>query len=56
MCRVCVRSEASDSAISDAAWVVCPMCDEPVCPGRFKCSILTEYVHKAESQKEDTHE
>ena len=29
-----------------APWIVCPMCDEPKCLGRFTCPEIKEWVDR----------
>ena len=29
-----------------AGWIVCPMCDEPVCVGRFNCPEIEAWVDR----------
>ena len=30
--------------VSAAAWVVCPMCDEKKCVGRYNCKWIADYL------------
>lgn len=39
-------------AESQAAWVVCPWCDEKKCVGRYNCKQIADYIERKE--KEDT--
>lgn len=34
--------------ISAAAWIVCPMCDEKKCVGRYNCPEIQAYIKKHE--------
>jgi len=38
-------------AESQAAWVVCPWCDEKKCVGRYNCKQIADYI-KAKEQKD----
>lgn len=38
-------------AESQAAFVVCPMCDEKVCVGRYVCKQISDYL-RAKKEKE----
>lgn len=31
-------------AESSAAWIVCPMCDEKKCVGRYNCKQIADYI------------
>ena len=31
-------------AESQAAWIVCPMCDEKKCVGRYNCKQISDYL------------
>lgn len=35
-----------DDIFKRSGWIVCPLCDEPVCVGRFNCPIIEEWVEK----------
>lgn len=35
------------------SWVVCPMCDEDVCIGRFSCPQIDAWIRR-EKEKEET--
>lgn len=39
---------------SQAAWVVCPWCDEKKCVGRYNCPQIQEYLRN-QAAKEDSH-
>lgn len=41
-------------AESQAAWVVCPWCDEKKCVGRYNCPQIQEYLNK-QTSKEESH-
>lgn len=30
--------------VSQAAWIVCPMCDEKKCVGRYNCKWIADYL------------
>ena len=32
--------------INAAAWIVCPVCDEKVCVGRFECDEIKGYIDR----------
>lgn len=29
-----------------ACWVVCPLCDEVICEGRFECPQINEWIEE----------
>lgn len=35
-----------DKYMMAACWIVCPMCDEPKCVGRFNCPEIIAWVEK----------
>ena len=39
-------------AESQAVWIVCPMCDEKKCVGRYRCSKIKDYL-KDKTVKEE---
>ena len=41
-------------AESQAAWVVCPWCDEKKCVGRYNCPQIQKYL-RSQAAKEDSH-
>lgn len=38
-------------AESQAAWIVCPWCDEKKCVGRYKCKTIAGYIKRKEEQE-----
>lgn len=46
-------NEAVDLYMKAATWVVCPMCDEDVCIGRFSCPQIDAWIRR-EKEKEET--
>ena len=36
--------------ISEAAWIVCLMCDAKKCVGRFNCPEIQAYIKKREEE------
>ena len=40
---------------SSAAFIVCPMCDEDECVGRYKCKEIADYIKRNEA-KDGEHE
>ena len=44
-------------AESQAAWVVCPWCDEKKCVGKYNCKTIAGYIKRMEEkEKEDGNE
>lgn len=39
---------------SYAIWIVCPMCDEPKCLGRFTCPEIEAWIDKKMCLLEET--
>ena len=39
-------------AESQAVWIVCPMCDEKKCVGRYICPKIKEYLSKKKPKEE----
>jgi hypothetical protein len=39
---------------STAAFVICPMCDEKKCVGRYNCKQIADYLKRKEQQNEKT--
>ena len=35
-----------DDLQNRAPWIVCPMCDEPKCLGRFTCPEILEWIDR----------
>ena len=35
-----------DEYMKAACWIVCPMCDEPKCVGRFNCPEIKAWIEK----------
>lgn len=35
-----------DQDMKAATWVVCPMCDEPKCVGRFNCPQIKAFIEE----------
>ena len=35
-----------DECMKAACWIVCPMCDEPKCVGRFNCPEIKAWIEK----------
>ena len=35
-----------DEYTKAACWIVCPMCDEPKCVGRFNCPEIKAWIEK----------
>ena len=35
-----------DKYMMAACWIVCPMCDEPKCVGRFNCPEIIAWAEK----------
>ena len=35
-----------DEYMKAAFWIVCPMCDEPKCVGRFNCLEIKAWIEK----------
>ena len=35
-----------DEYMKAAFWIVCPMCDEPKCVGRFNCPEIKAWIEK----------
>lgn len=35
---------------SEAAWTVCPLCDEDKCVGRYNCQQIADYIKKQEGK------
>ena len=35
-----------DEYMKAACWIVCPMCDEPKCVGRFNCPEVKAWIEK----------
>lgn len=35
-----------DEYMKAACWIVCPMCDEPKCVGRFNCTEIKAWIEK----------
>lgn len=44
-----------DAYMKAATWIVCPMCDEDKCVGRFDCPEIAQWIGKKKSE-EDTWE
>ena len=40
------RCRLMDKYMMAACWIVCPMCDEPKCVGRFNCPEIIAWVEK----------
>ena len=36
--------------ISQAAKIICPMCDEKKCVGRYNCKQIADYVKRKEQE------
>ena len=36
-----------------AAWIVCPMCDEPKCVGRFNCPEIAAWIEEKKRREEN---
>ena len=34
---------------SEVAWIVCPLCDEDKCVGRYNCQQIADYIKKREN-------
>lgn len=31
---------------SEVAWIICPLCDEDKCVGRYNCKQIADYIKK----------
>lgn len=40
-----------DEYMKAACWIVCPMCDEPKCVGRFNCPEIKAWVEKKKNEE-----
>ena len=40
------RCRLMDKYMMAACWIVCPMCDEPKCVGRFNCPEIIAWAEK----------
>ena len=40
-----------DEHMRAACWIVCPMCDEPKCVGRFNCPEIKAWVEKKKNEQ-----
>ena len=38
---------------SEAAWIVCPWCDEEKCVGRYKCKPIADYIKKQTDENQN---
>lgn len=38
---------------STAAFVVCPMCDEKKCVGRYNCKWIADYLKQKEKERKE---
>lgn len=41
-----------DEYMKVACWIVCQMCDEPKCVGRFNCTEIKAWVEKKKKNVE----
>lgn len=37
-----------------ACWIVCPLCDEVVCEGRFECPQVNKWIEEMMKEKGET--
>ena len=37
-------------AVKQAAFIVCPVCDEKKCVGRYKCQQIADYIKNNEEK------
>lgn len=42
-----------DEFMKAACWIVCPMCDEPKCVGRFNCPEIKEWAERKRKEYGD---
>ena len=47
------RLTAMDEFMKAACWIVCPMCDEPKCVGRFDCPEIKEWAERKRKEYGD---
>ena len=45
-----------DEYMKAACWIVCPMCDEPKCVGRFNCTEIKAWVEKKKNEEIADHD
>lgn len=43
----------SKDVINAATWIVCPICDEKVCVGRFECDVIHDYLERNCKEKKE---
>lgn len=36
---------------SEVAWIVCPLCDEAECVGRYNCKQIADYINSSKRKK-----
>ena len=40
----------TSEAVKQATFVVCPVCDEKKCVGRYNCQLIADYVKSKEKE------
>lgn len=46
-------TKEQETLINSAAWLLCPMCDEDNCLGRFHCDQINEKVEEWKHKSEE---
>lgn len=42
-----------DEYMKAATWIVCPLCDEPKCIGRFNCPEIKAWIEEKKRREEN---
>lgn len=46
------QTEYSIDEINNEAWILCPLCDEKVCVGRFECNNIKKHIDRKRKEAE----